>query len=93
MVTITSQALSVIRRVTGHPRLEPTSGLRVARTEPADEPLQVGAVNGPQPGDEVIERDGARLFLGPDAARTVRDGRLDATTDEAGRVTFILQHQ
>ena len=91
MVTISSRALAVIRQVTGHPRLKPTSGVRIARPEDSGEDLMVGAVNEPSPGDQVVERDGARLYLGPVAARKVRNRGLDATTDENGRVTFVLK--
>ena len=47
MLSITPQALSVMKRVTGHPSLEPTSGLRIACRDEPSEPLQVRAVQGP----------------------------------------------
>ncbi|GAA2114285.1 Fe-S cluster assembly protein HesB [Nocardioides bigeumensis] len=91
MIAISSRALKVIRQVTGHPRLKHTSGLRIARGDEGGERLRVGAVNEPAAGDQVVERDGARLYLGPVAAQKVRNGELDASTDENGRVTFILR--
>ena len=43
MLTITSQALSNIRRVTAHPALDTTSGLRIAPATRPDGPPQVRA--------------------------------------------------
>jgi Fe-S cluster assembly iron-binding protein IscA len=90
VVTITPEALSVIQRVCAHPRTEPTSGLRIAREDPSS-PLQVHAVQSPQPGDTMVERRGARLYLGPDASRRLAGRELDAVTDPEGRVQFILR--
>lgn len=80
-----------MQRVTGHPALEPTSGVRIACLDEPSEPLQVRAVQGPLPGDRVLERSGARLFLEPEAAGRIEGRRLDAVTDPAGRVQFILK--
>ena len=91
MLSITPQALSVMKRVTGHPSLEPTSGLRIACLDEPSDPLQVRAVQGPRPGDRVLERNGARLYLEPGAAGRVEGRSLDAVTDPAGRVQFILK--
>jgi Fe-S cluster assembly iron-binding protein IscA len=91
MLTITPRALAVMRRVTAHPRLTSTSGLRIARGEEPSLPMRVGAVEGPHPDDRVLEQDGARLYLGPGADTQVEDGELDAVTDEDGRVQFILR--
>ncbi len=44
MMTITPRALTVIQRVTGHPTLEPTSGVRIACPEETNAPLRVRAV-------------------------------------------------
>jgi Fe-S cluster assembly iron-binding protein IscA len=91
MLSITPQALSVMQRVTDHPSLESTSGLRIACRDQPSEPLQVAAVHGPQPGDRVLERNGARLYLEPEAAGRVEGRRLDAVTDTAGRIHFVLK--
>lgn len=93
MLTITDRALKVLRTVTGHPRLAESSGLRIARRSPSSESLQVKPVQGPEPGDVVIERSKGRLFLGPVAARRLRDKVLDARTDAEGRVEFVLKRR
>jgi|GEM_PF-4553282 len=91
MLTITPEALTVIQRVTGHPALEPTSGLRIAPPAEPDAPLRVRAVNGPRPGDSVLERQGGRLYLEPEAIPRLEGAELDAVTGDEGRVQFILR--
>lgn len=90
MLTITPQALAVVQRVTDHPRLEPASGLRIARREDASAPLEVRAVSHPQPGDSVVERLGGRLYLGSGTKPRIEDRELDVV-DQHGRVQFILR--
>lgn len=91
MLTMTPQALAVVRKVTAHPRLGQNSGLRIAGNDAP--PLQVGAVTGPCPGDEVVERAGARIFLGPAASRRLHGRRLDVVKERSGRVHFIVKEQ
>jgi Fe-S cluster assembly iron-binding protein IscA len=91
MLSITPRALAVVRRVTAHPQLEPTSGLRIAHRDEPSQRMHVAAVRAPVPGDRVLEQSGARLYLGPGAAEQVDGGELDAETDAKGRVQFILR--
>jgi Fe-S cluster assembly iron-binding protein IscA len=91
MLTISPKALAVIRRVTAHPRLQVTSGLRIGRRHSSRTPLEVRAVPRPRPGDRVVEHEGARLFLGPDAAQRLDGRELDAVTEPDGRVQFVLR--
>lgn len=89
MLTITPRATRVIQRVTTHPTLAPTSGLRIAPRHDPAAPLEVSAVRAPEPGDRVIEHDGGRLFLAPEAAERISGCELDAVTDAKGRVQFV----
>lgn len=91
MLSITPRALAVMRRVTAHPRLKPTSGLRIAGSGKGARSMRVAAVPSPQPGDRVVEHQGGRLFLGPGASTVVEGCELDARTDTEGRVQFILR--
>lgn len=91
MFTITPRARSVVRRVTGHRALSARSGLRIARRRSDGAAMQVEAAVGPQPQDEVLEHDGARLFLGPGALHRLQGRTLDAVTEETGRVRFVLK--
>ena len=47
----------------------------------------------PQPGDQVLEEDGARVFLEETAAETLDDKILDAQVDDAGGVQFTIANQ
>ena len=91
MLTITQKAVAAMRKVTAHPRLAKTSGLRIARKHPASDSLGVRAVQGPESDDLVVERDDGRLFLGPLAARRLRGKVLDARDDADGRIQFVLK--
>lgn len=89
MLTITTHALSVIRQVTEHPSTAPSAGLRIGPRSDPSAPLEVSAVSGPQPGDEVVEHEGGRLYLGRGVAERVAGRELDAVTDQRGRVQFV----
>lgn len=91
MFTMTPRARSVVRRVTGHQTLSAESGLRIAAGSSASEPMQVAASARPQPQDEVVEDQGARVFLGPGALDRLRGRILDIVTERTGRVHFVLK--
>ena len=90
MITFTQQAIAVMRQVTAHPKLAPSSGLRIAASRDRDG-FQVRTVRGPEPGDQVVEEQGGRLYLGPQAARRVDGHVLDAVTDPHGRVQVVMR--
>ncbi|NQX37049.1 adhesin [Herbiconiux sp. VKM Ac-2851] len=91
MLTVTENAATVIK------------GL-AARVEGAEHPgLRIGASNDaagfaveltaePVAGDEVIERDGSRVFLDQTAVPKLSDKELDALIEE-GSVRFSLRNQ
>lgn len=89
MLTITPRASTVIQQVTAHPRLAPSSGLRIAPRADPRAALEVAIAYQPQPGDRVVEQDGGRLFLAPSAVDRVDGQELDAVTDGEGRVQFV----
>jgi Fe-S cluster assembly iron-binding protein IscA len=91
MFTMTPQARAVVQRVTAHPALSASSGLRIARGRSHAAPMQVEASPEPQSDDTVIERDGARVFLDAGAVERLRGRVLDAVTEETGRVHFVLR--
>ncbi|MGD9958706.1 Fe-S cluster assembly protein HesB [Nocardioides sp.] len=89
MLTMTQEASSVVRKFTASPRLDESSGVRIGGRSDARN-LSVRAVNGPHPGDLVIEESGARLYLEPEAAGRVRGKVLDVRDATADRVEFLL---
>jgi Fe-S cluster assembly iron-binding protein IscA len=47
----------------------------------------------PQEGDQVVDTDGAKLFLDGEAARVLDDKSLDAAVDSNGAVQFEVAEQ
>ena len=51
---------------------------------------QEGLPETAEPGDQVLQQDGATVYLDQDAATMLDDKVLDAAVDEGGRVEFAL---
>jgi iron-sulfur cluster assembly protein len=79
MLTLTDGAKEAVRRMV-EAELPQGGGLRI-RAEPVDEDeseLALDVVPAPEQGDQVVESDGARVFLEPTAASLLDDQVLDA---------------
>ena len=90
MLTLTDQASIVIRALAERTDAPADAGLRIATPPNGDEGLVVSTAASPVQGDQVIESDGARVFLEQNAAMILEDQTLDARVDESGRVEFVL---
>jgi Fe-S cluster assembly iron-binding protein IscA len=92
VLTLTESAVQVIRTVTSQPDLSPQTGLRIATQAQPEEAgtLALAVTEGPQAGDEIVEEQGARVYLEPDAASILDEMTLDASVNEQGDVTFRL---
>lgn len=90
MLTITNKALAVVRAITAHPKLDESSGLRIA-SQRGTSRLGVGAVEKPQPGDVVVERSGGRVYIGRNVVRRLHGRVLDVRKDALGRAEFLLK--
>ena len=90
MFSMTPKAREVVRRVTAHPRIGARSGLRIASQGADEQALGVSPAAQPADGDEVVEGDGARVFLDEPAVPRVRGRLLDAVTRN-GRVHFVVR--
>jgi iron-sulfur cluster assembly protein len=96
MLVLTEAAAEVVKSVTSTPQGPNGAGLRIASTtlEPASPgALQVTTTANPEQDDQVIEADGARVFLEPQAALYLEDKVLDAQVDEQGNAHFALGTQ
>ena len=93
MITMTPRAHEVVRQVTSHPRVGRRSGLRIATQRQQAETLGVRTVSGPRPGDRVVERDGARIYLDEAAEPRVDGHVLDAVMEDTGRVQFVVRNR
>lgn len=92
MLTLTSNAVTVVRSLT-----EQTAGgmggLRFSQEPGSSQTLTIRAAAAPEPGDQVVEQDGARVFLTAEAADVLDDQILDAEVDAGGAVQFSVVPQ
>jgi Fe-S cluster assembly iron-binding protein IscA len=89
MMTVTDNAAAVIRDLTSAPQVPGGSGLRIA-TDPDEGSLTLSLSTQPLDGDEVVDTDGALIFLDAQTASLLADKTLDADVDTDGAVSFIL---
>jgi Fe-S cluster assembly iron-binding protein IscA len=92
MLTLTDNAVAVIRNLTDQQEVPDGAGLRIA-TDPTAGALTLSLAESPVDGDEVVDNSGARLFLDADAAVLLDDKALDAAVDPDGRVQFAVAEQ
>ncbi|MFC0625174.1 Fe-S cluster assembly protein HesB [Kribbella deserti] len=93
MLTLTENATLVIKSITGIDSAPDGAGVRISQDSPASQALAITTTEAPQPGDQVVEDNGARVFLEEVAAQTLDDKVLDAAVDEQGGVEFLLVPQ
>jgi Fe-S cluster assembly iron-binding protein IscA len=91
VLTLTDRAAETIRILTSQPGIPEDTGLRMSMQ--GDGGALTLSLEGPQPGDTVIEDGGARVFVQEDVAPMVGDGELDAELDEQGQASFTLGTQ
>jgi iron-sulfur cluster assembly protein len=93
MLVLTEAAAEVVKSLTSTPQAPEGAGLRIASsaTDPENPgALEVTAAPGPSENDQVVESDGAHVYLEPHAAVYLEDKVLDATVDGAGNTHFTL---
>ena len=91
VLTLTENASTVVKTITQQTTETDSAGLRISHE--ANNSLQVAPAEAPEGGDQVLEEDGARVFLEETAAQTLADKILDAQVDEAGSVQFSIGNQ
>jgi Fe-S cluster assembly iron-binding protein IscA len=92
MLTLTENASTIVRNITQQPEAPESAGLRIT-SDDATETFAVTASPTPQPGDQIVEQDGATVYLDQRAAELLDDKILDAAVDPEGRVEFALGPQ
>ena len=94
MLALTDNAVEAVQEILSSSDEAPEiGGLRLV-AEPAggQTNFQLSVVALPAAGDEVIEEQGARVFLDPEAASLLGDKVLDARI-EANQVAFTIADQ
>lgn len=92
MLTLTRNASTVVKQIADQSGGD-GSGLRITQQSPEAPALDVSPTDAPEPGDQVVEAEGARVFLGEHAARTLDGMVLDAQVDQTGGVQFSISQQ
>lgn len=90
MLTLTENACTIVKQMTDIPEAAESAGLRISEAEAG---FAVTATDQPQAGDQVVEQDGATVYLDTSAAEKLDAMILDAGVDDAGAVQFGLLAQ
>jgi Fe-S cluster assembly iron-binding protein IscA len=85
--------VDVIHTIADNSESPESAGLRIASPADGQERLTVSRKSSPERGDQVVESEGARVFLEPEAAAILEDKILDAHVDDQGAVQFLLEDQ
>ncbi len=93
MLTLTENAVAVIRSLTTEPQVPDGAGLRIATDDGQPDTLTLTLSPTPQDGDQVLDAAGARLFLDDNASVVLDDKALDAEVDPQGVVSFQVMPQ
>ncbi|MCD9198072.1 Fe-S cluster assembly protein HesB [Aeromicrobium wangtongii] len=94
MLTLTDSAADVVKQIADQVPDADASGLRISTAQEGDETgLTLTAAAAPEPGDQVLDEAGARVFLDETAATILDDKVLDAEVQPDGAVTFGLGQQ
>jgi Fe-S cluster assembly iron-binding protein IscA len=93
MLTLTENAASVVKTIAGQAVTAETGGLRFSRQGGNENALSISAAEAPEVDDQVVERDGARVFLAQDTVEVLDDQILDAQVDSGGGVQFTIAPQ
>ncbi|MDU0314593.1 hypothetical protein RKE38_12910 [Phycicoccus sp. M110.8] len=90
MLTLTENASTIVKTLVEQNLPTDEAGLRFSHEGANSGALTVTTAEAAEPGDAVVERDGAKVFLDETAAVALGDQVLDATVDEAGSVQFSI---
>ena len=89
MLSLTPNARHAVKEVAARARLPRHGGLRIAQSPQHAGTFEVSLVAGPVKGDEVVEDDGARVYLEPRTSGVLADQQLDAASSPDG-TGFLL---
>jgi iron-sulfur cluster assembly protein len=93
MLTLTETATTVVKGIVERDPAVADGGLRIGTMPGTEKELQVAVVAEPQPGDSLIENNGARVFISDAASAVLENKTLDAQVGDNGTVTFALVPQ
>ena len=91
MLALTENAATAIRTMVETSDL-PDGGLRIAtrRGDNGSQALEVVVTSAPEPSDQVVEEEDARVFLEEPVAAVLEDKVLDARLEDTGVRFYVL---
>jgi iron-sulfur cluster assembly protein len=93
MLTLTENASTIVKDIASRSGGGPDNGLRISTEAASDTAFTVTAADRAEPGDQVVEQDGATVYLAPPAVEKLDGMVLDAGVDQAGNIQFSLAQQ
>lgn len=93
VLRVTDAAGEAISALGAQDGQQETSGLRFAVPEQSEEKtrLSMSLAEGPEAGDQVVTaKNGARVFLEPQATQFLDDKVLDVEQDAQGQLSFAI---
>jgi Fe-S cluster assembly iron-binding protein IscA len=94
MLALSERAVTAIQGIVSNPQVPDGAGLRVAPQATGGDPvaLELSLVEAPVGGDQVVENQGAQVFVDERISPMLDDKVLDATT-EGEQVQFTIIDQ
>ncbi|HEY0216039.1 MAG TPA: adhesin [Cellulomonas sp.] len=93
MLTLTDNASTAVRDLTTRAGLPDSGGLRIAESEQQLGSFELALVPEAVPGDDVIDRDGATVFVSSGTSAALADLELDADPSPESGPGFTLAPQ
>ena len=90
MLALTENVTEIVKKLAEE--VPEISGLRLA-TEPDGQSLSVSPADHAEQGDQVIEQDGATVYVDETASQMLDDKVLDGGVDAEGNIQFALGQQ
>lgn len=90
MLALTENMTDIVKRLAEE--VPEISGLRIA-AEADDQSLSVSPADHAEQDDQIIEQDGATIYVDGSASELLADKVLDAGVDEEGNIQFALGQQ
>ena len=90
MLALTENVTEIVKQL--EQEVPAISGLRIA-AEPDGQSLSVSPADQAAPGDQVVEQDGATVYVDEAAAVLLDDKILDGGVDAEGNIEFALGQQ
>jgi iron-sulfur cluster assembly protein len=91
VLTMTDSAAAEIRNLVARPDVPDDGGVRISGG--VDGSLQLALTAGPLDGDQVVDQQGARIFLEPQVGELLADKKLDAAVGEQGSLQFSISEE